>query len=85
MASQGCQDTVLMAVAGKKDIIDSNISFVHIVKGDDATGSECAKTGKELDCGGDEESEIDEDDDCGINYERKYCESGSSDDEFEFE
>ena len=87
MVSQGCQDTVLLAVAAaKEEDNDSLLSFVHIVKDDDAkahqdaTRSEGKTLGKEVDFDSDKESEMDEEDDEEIGGE-----SETSDEEYEFE
>jgi hypothetical protein len=84
LVSQGCQDTVLMALAAaKEDGSDSLLSFVHIVKDDDAkahqdaTRSERKTVGNEVGFDSDKESEM-EDEEIG-------CESGTSDEEYEFE
>jgi len=89
LISQGCQDTVLLAVAAKEDANDSSLSFVHIVKDDDAkahqgaTGSGSKNMAKEEDC--DKESERDQSYDCGINEEEIDAESGTCDEGYEFE
>lgn len=93
LVSQGCQDTVLLAVAAaKEDDNDSLLSFVHIVKDDDAkahqdatTRSEGKKLGGKVDCDSDNESEMDQDYDFGIDDKETGGESGTSDDEYEFE
>lgn len=71
-----------MEIAAKEDVNDAMLSFVHIVKDDDAKAH---KVGEQENGGNDNKSQIDEDIDCRINEQKEDSESGSSDEEFEFE
>ena len=91
LVSQGCQDKVLLSVAARENDKGSELTFVHIVKDEGANGREHA-TGSEsdtmtnaLDREYDNGSGNEEDYGCGMNVHRKGCESGSSDEEYEFE
>ena len=91
LVSEGCQDKVLLSVAAMENAKGSELSFVHIVKDEGAntrenvTGSEfdTLTNASDRDC--DKESGKEEDYGCGMNVHRKGCESGSSDEEYEFE
>ena len=91
LVSQGCQDKVLLSVAAKENAKGSELSFVHIAKDEGANGREHATGGDSdaltnaLDRDCDKENGKEEDRGCGMNVHRKGCESGSSDEEYEFE
>ena len=91
LVSQGCQDKILLSVAARENDKGSELTFVHIVKDEGETGREHATGGDSdaltnpLDRDCDNESGKEEDYGCGMNVHRKGCESGSSDEEYEFE
>ena len=70
-----------MEISAKVDANGSMLSFVHIVKNDDAKEQEVQQDC----CDRDTESESDEEYDCASNNQKKDCENGSSDEELEFE
>jgi hypothetical protein len=91
LVSQGCQDEALLAVAAMKNAQGPELSFAHIVKDEganereNATGSESDTLTNELDRDGDKDTVKGDDHGCGINVHRKGYESGTSDEEYEFE
>ena len=82
LLAQGCQDKLLMDVAGKKNSNQSTLSFVHIVN-DDVTNAE--KVGNQENYESESEVESDESHDCRMEELNGDLEKECSDEEFEFE